>query len=113
MLFQHELDRECSDYWNLVSFDLRGRADCARWQSAWKDACRHFPLLRARYRRGSNGHALQILLRDDDLDWRECDLRGMDSGLQAIELREFEEALAKTPDLRHTAPLRLGTRQDR
>ena len=108
MLFQHELDRSRGDYWNLVEFEFGGRLDPQRWRASWASGVSRFPLLRTRFRRDGKGKALQIVLRDDELDWHQLDLTAIDTERRSHELESFRATLGLPPDLRHDAPLRLG-----
>ena len=113
LLFQ-TLYSETWEYFQQVSYTLRGRLDSEALRRAWERVVERHPVLRTLFLWGRGDRPLQVVRRRVSLPWVTFDWRGLPESEQQERLEAFLEAdrelgfdLSKAPLMR-TALVRLG-----
>ncbi|MEU9560366.1 amino acid adenylation domain-containing protein [Streptomyces fumanus] len=120
LLFHAAYDESGADvYAGQRALALDGPLDVARLRASWQAVLTRHPILRAGFHRRTSGEAVQVVVRDPALPWREADLSGLDEAEAAAETARLGDAelaagfdLTRPPLLRLLL-IRLGERRHR
>ncbi|MUN36833.1 non-ribosomal peptide synthetase [Actinomadura litoris] len=92
LLFHNVYDEQAPDvYSTQLAVEFEGRFDAAAMREAASALLRRHANLRAGFRHEGLSRAVQVIMREVELPWREVDLSGLDEDGRRAELARIEE----------------------
>lgn len=91
MLFHFLADRKSQAYFQQTSWRIKGNLDIAAFEASWNDLIRRHDVLRTNFIHTNTDRPLQVVLKEQRIDFTFQDVRHLDEGKQQAFLQRFKE----------------------